>query len=148
MAERCSRGAGSESGRSGEQGEASSSGTRRVVPLRATSRPQPAAAPAWAGPPDEEAGGWIPQPPRGASASALAESVFPFGSELPFEPDAEAAAFLNAPRRPLAFHVAPFGTPPFGNPPSGPRSVFGGPLDPGRGAVEAPMWGPAYPAGA
>jgi hypothetical protein len=74
--------------------------------------------------------------------------VFPFGSELPFEPDPEAAAFLNAPRRPLDFYVAPFGTPPFGNPPTGgPRSVFGGPLE-SAGRPERPEWGPAYPAGA
>ncbi len=148
---------------------------RRVVALRPTSGPgfavapawataadaPPApgsrdrgasAAPGWAGPdggearPGGDAGGRGPAG-RGLSASALAESVFPFGSELPFEPDAEAAAFLNAPRRPLDFHVAPFGTPPFGNPPTGPRSVFGGPVESGRGD-DKPAWGPAYPAGA
>ncbi|HEY2225333.1 hypothetical protein, partial [Actinomycetospora sp.] len=62
MAERCSR----DSGRDG-----SGAGPRRVVALRTTSRPQPV-APAWAGPGDET--GWDPDPPRGASASALAES--------------------------------------------------------------------------
>jgi hypothetical protein len=123
---------------------------RRVVQLRPASRPQPA-APAWAG---GVTGGWSPEGPAPTSASALAESVFPFAAELPFEPDPEAAAFLNAPRRPLAFYVAPFGTPPFGNAPSGERSVFGGPAEAGaagisrRGVVEQPAWGPAYPAGA
>ncbi|MCD2192376.1 hypothetical protein LQ327_03055 [Actinomycetospora endophytica] len=119
--------------------------------LRTTSRPQPA-APAWAGG-HGEGTGWHPESQRGASASALAESVFPPDADLPFEPDAEAAAFLNAPRRPLGFYVAPFGTPPFGNPPSGgARSVYGGPLgpEPGDGAGHAgrPDWGPAYSAGA
>jgi hypothetical protein len=135
-----------------------------MVALRPTSGPAPA-APAWAA--GEELGaapGWASSDAPGAdngvagwrsaahapSASALAESVFPFGSELPFEPDPEAAAFLNAPRRPLDFYVAPFGTPPFGNPPTGDaRSVFGGPAERvGSPRVERPEWGPAYPAGA
>jgi hypothetical protein len=172
MAERCSRDTGSDSG---------GLGSRRVVALRTTSRPQPA-APAWAGGSDGVTG-WDPEPSRAAapaSASALAEAVFPRAGDLPldadgadafgadpfaadpferdapgrdpFEPDAEAAAFLNAPRRPLGFYVAPFGTPPFGNPPSGgARSVFGGPLvaEPDeRGAPGRPDWGPAYSAGA
>lgn len=125
-----------------------------MVALRTTSRPQPA-APAWAGP---VAAGWTPEPPRGASASALAQAVFPRDGDLsgerdpfepdPREPDPEAAAFLNAPRRPLGFYVAPFGTPPYGNPPSGGgRSVFGGPLE-GGAERGRPDWGPAYPAGA
>ncbi len=122
---------------------------RRMVALRPTSGPAPA-APARAATRGDDGS----RPAVGAgSASALAESVFPFGPELPFEPDAEAAAFLNAPRRPLDFYVAPFGTPPFGNPPtSGPRSVFGGPLDHDSSTrssrLERPQWGPAYPAGA
>ena len=120
--------------------------------LRTLSGPQPAAVPAWAGAPGGSTGGWIPDPPRGNSASALAESVFPLGADLPFEPDAEAAAFLNAPRRPLGFYVAPFGTPPFGNPPSGgEHSVFGGPIGSGSGddaSRERTHWGSAYPAGA
>jgi hypothetical protein len=78
--------------------------------------------------------------------------VFPREGDLPFEPDAEAAAFLNAPRRPLGFYVAPFGTPPFGNPPSGgAHSVYGGPPGPGAGDEHGSGrsgWGPAYPAGA
>lgn len=142
---------------------------RRVVALRTTSGPSRVVAPAWAAGPSaagapgwaaapdvgggtgEDTGGWSAA--RASSASALVESVFPFGAELPFEPDAEAAAFLNAPRRPLAFYVAPFGTPPFGNAPAGARSVFGGPAEAGsgaarRGAPSAPAWGPAYPAGA
>lgn len=127
---------------------------RRLVALRTASGPQPA-APAWAetaAPRDEpDVPGWASPAVVAPSASALAESVFPFGSELPFEPDPEAAAFLNAPRRPLDFYVAPFGTPPFGNPPTGgPRSVFGGPLE-GAGSAgrrERPEWGSAYPAGA
>jgi hypothetical protein len=160
---------------------------RRVVALRTTSGPARAVAPAWAAEscparggiprrtavpgwagdpavedaspdePGEGTGGWSAV--RAPSASALAESVFPFGSELPFEPDPEAAAFLNAPRRPLAFYVAPFGTPPFGTPPfdaaaGGERSVFGGPVEAEasgssrRGGVERPAWGSAYRAGA
>jgi hypothetical protein len=157
---------------------------RRVVALRTTSGPAravapawaaescparggmprraPSAAPGWAGDPDvgtaspdepgEGTGGWSAV--CAPSASALAESVFPFGSELPFEPDPEAAAFLNAPRRPLAFYVAPFGTPPFGSAAGGERSVFGGPVEAEaagsarRGAVERPAWGTAYRAGA
>lgn len=85
--------------------------------------------------------------PRPPSGGALAESVFPFGTELPFEPDPEAAAFLNAPRRPLSFYVAPFGTPPFGPGPGGPASTAG----PGAASTRlraTPDWGPAYPAGA
>jgi hypothetical protein len=147
---------------------------RRVVALRTTSGPARAVAPPWgagssssadwaADPgvretfPGDGTGGWHTAA-CASSASALAESVFPFGSELPYEPDPEAAAFLNAPRRPLTFYVAPFGTPPFGNAPSGHapagrRSVFGGPVEgePAgafRGPAAQPAWGPAYPAGA
>lgn len=138
MAERCSRDTGS---------DGSGPGPRRVVALRTTSRSHQV-APAWASPGD--ATGWDPEPPRGTSASAFAESVFPPEADPPVEPDAEAAAFLNAPRRPLGFYVAPFGTPPFGNPPSGGlRSVYGGPLG-ARAGHERPRpdWGPAYSAGA
>lgn len=135
---------------------------RRVVALRTTSGPSRVVAPAWAAGascPDEAPGwagvgdagegtGWW-SAARASSASALAESVFPFGAELPFEPDPEAAAFLNAPRRPLAFYVAPFGTPPFGNGPAGDRSASGNAAEvPRRGAAAPPAWGPAYPAGA
>jgi hypothetical protein len=174
MAERGSRGAGS--GSSGPEDTGHGAGAsplaarpRRVVALRTTSGPSRAVAPAWAagsssadGVPgwaadpdvgsafaDEGAGGWSAA--RASSASALAESVFPVGSELPYEPDPEAAAFLNAPRRPLSFYVAPFGTPPFGTAPTGPQSAFGGPTEAEpvrRRAVEQPAWGPAYPAGA
>ncbi len=161
-------------------GSAPAIGPRRVVTLRPTSPPRPAVAPSWAACPSRDAarrapsdlpewaeqhregtgdavpgdstGGWVPEPPRDNSASALAESVFPFGAELPYEPDAEAAAFLNAPRRPLGFYVAPFGTPPFGNPPTAvDRSVYGGPLGAGSGDEDGrgrPQWGSAYPAGA
>jgi hypothetical protein len=176
MAERGSRVAGSESSGPEDTGHGTgasprSARPRRVVALRTTSGPSRVVAPAWApgsapsdaapgwasgpdvdelAPGDGDGGGWSAA--RAPSASALAESVFPFGAELPFEPDPEAAAFLNAPRRPLSFYVAPFGTPPFGNTPSGPRSVFGGPVEgePARAArrVEQPAWGPAYPAGA
>jgi hypothetical protein len=178
MAERGSRNAGSDGGGPVDAGH-SAVGTvvrpRRLVSLRPASGPQ--AAPSWAGSSwsgsswsgssrsasggaetvdgeahDEPgAPGWAPAAAAAPSASALAESVFPFGSGLPFEPDPEAAAFLNAPRRPLDFYVAPFGTPPFGNPPTGgPRSVYGGPLEGSgsAGRLERPEWGPAYPAGA
>lgn len=146
MAERGSRDTGSDGGEVGHRGT-----SRRVVALRTLSRPQPAVAPAWAGAPGERTGAWSPEPPR--SAPSGGGSAFPSGAELPHAPDPEAAAFLNAPRRPLGFYVAPFGTPPFGNPPTGgDRSVFGGPLGPddgrGHGRRPGPAWGPAYPAGA
>jgi hypothetical protein len=175
MAERGSRVAGSES--SGPEDTGHGAGVsplaarpRRVVALRTTSGPSRVVAPAWAAgsssgdgapgwagdpgtgdaPPGEGTGRWSAA--RASSASALAESVFPFGAELPFEPDPEAAAFLNAPRRPLAFYVAPFGTPPFGNGPTGERSLSGGQAEASgtsrRAAVQQPAWGPAYPAGA
>jgi len=176
MAERGSRVAGSESSGPEDSGPGAgmsplSPQPRRVVALRTTSGPSRAVAPAWApgSSPSDAAPGWAGDPDvadepapdddggwsavRAPSASALAESVFPVGAELPFElpfePDPEAAAFLNAPRRPLSFYVAPFGTPPFGNAPAGPRSVFGGPVEGGtpRRAAQ-PAWGPAYPAGA
>ena len=175
MAERGSRVAGSESSGPEDSGHGagmspSSARPRRVVALCTTSGPSRAVAPPWApgSSPSDAAPGWAgdadvveePAPDddggwsavRAPSASALAESVFPVGAELPFEPDPEAAAFLNAPRRPLGFYVAPFGTPPFGNAPSGPRSVFGGPVEGPPSAtprrVARPAWGPAYPAGA
>lgn len=96
--------------------------------------------PAWAEP-GGATGAWTPSSSSGGADVAAPESPFPFGAALPFEPDPEAAAFLNAPRRPLAFYVAPFGTPPFGNPPST-RPSLGGAVG------GAPEWGPAYPAGA
>ena len=178
MAERGSRVGGSESSGPEDTGHGTTMSPpaarpRRVVALRTTSGPSRVVAPAWASgaSPSGEAPGWAADPDaveepddaadgggwsaaRASSASALAESVFPFGAELPFEPDPEAAAFLNAPRRPLGFYVAPFGTPPFGNAPAGQRSVFGGPVEgrpagaARRGAVGQPAWGPAYPAGA
>lgn len=159
MAERGSRIAGSEGSDPEDGAEVSppAARPRRVVALRTTSGPSRVVTPGWAAESSaaersaSAAPAWVAD---GSSAAALAESVFPFGSELPFEPDPEAAAFLNAPRRPLTFYVAPFGTPPFGNAPAGPRSVFGGPVEAEstgparRGAVEQPAWGPAYPAGA
>lgn len=176
MAERGSRTAGSDSSGPDDTGHGAGASPqaarpRRVVALRTTSGPSRVVAPAWATGSSSADGapGWAADPDVGgafagegtggasaarassASASALAESVFPFGSELPYEPDPEAAAFLNAPRRPLSFYVAPFGTPPFGNASTGPQSVFGGPVDAEparRRAVEQPVWGPAYPAGA
>ncbi|WP_285586553.1 hypothetical protein [Actinomycetospora sp. NBRC 106378] len=111
--------------------------------------------PAWAEP--GATGAWTPSSePSGSSASSSSSSsssesfpdvepLVPFGAALPFEPDPEAAAFLNAPRRPLAFYVAPFGTPPFGNPPPA-RPSLAGPVGGPLGG--APEWGPAYPAGA
>ena len=168
MAERGSRVAGSESSGPEDTGHGAevsplAARPRRVVALRTTSGPSRVVAPAWAGgsagdgapgwaDPGVGTSGWSGA--RASSASALAESVFPFGSELPYEPDPEAAAFLNAPRRPLAFYVAPFGTPPFGSAAGGERSVFGGPVEAEaggstrRGGVERPAWGSAYRAGA
>lgn len=93
--------------------------------LRTTSRARPA-APLRAGG-REQTAGWSPQHRSDGSVAAAAP---PTGGPA-VAPDPEAAAFLDAPRRPLGFYVAPFGTPPFGNPPSGGvRSVFGGPLGP------------------
>lgn len=137
MAERGSYGTTNDRGASGDGAAApGSSGMRRVVALRPTVRRSSDPVPAWA-----EAGGptgqWAP-----SDVPAREEPVSPFGGGLPFEPDPEAAAFLNAPRRPLAFYVAPFGTPPFGNPP--PRPALGAP----SGVASSPEWGPAYPAGA
>ncbi|MDL5155678.1 hypothetical protein [Actinomycetospora termitidis] len=134
MAERGSCEAGSDTvaagSEVGEVGEVSGMGSvSRMVTLRSTPRREPVAAPAWA---PAGTGAWSPE-------STGASSVLPAGVEVPFAPDPEAAAFLNAPRRPLGFYVAPFGTPPFGNPPSRPA--------PG-GSVDGPEWGPAYPAGA
>ncbi|WP_018334261.1 hypothetical protein [Actinomycetospora chiangmaiensis] len=119
-----------------------SSGVRRVVALRPAVRRPSEPVPAWAEP-GVATGAWTPSsvPSEGVAVPEV-EPLFPFGAALPFEPDPEAAAFLNAPRRPLAFYVAPFGTPPFGNPPS-PAAR------PTRGVPSgAPEWGPAYPAGA
>lgn len=131
-----------------------SPGVRRVVALRPTVRRPSEPVPAWAEP-GVATGAWTPSssapsssaPSSSASSSSASsepipdvEPLVPFGAALPFEPDPEAAAFLNAPRRPLAFYVAPFGTPPFGNPPSA-RPAVGMPS-------RAPEWGPAYPAGA
>jgi hypothetical protein len=159
MAERGSCVAGSDGGSEVDRWDRHPSGTprgRRVVTLHATSGPQQV-APFWASPdvPSSAVGDHddVPEPDRGAfpvssmPASTLAESVFPFGPDLPYDPDPEAAAFLNAPRRPLGFYVAPFGTPPFGNPPTGSaRSVYGDHVDAGRGS--GPEWGPAWSAGA
>ncbi|GAA4835494.1 hypothetical protein GCM10023201_25060 [Actinomycetospora corticicola] len=141
MAERGSCGTTHDRGASEDGGPVTgSSGVRRVVALRPTTRRPSEPVPAWAEP-GVATGAWTPSSTCAESpdVSDEVEGLVPFGVDLPFEPDPEAAAFLNAPRRPLAFYVAPFGTPPFGNPP-------GGAYRPAVGA--APQWGPAYPAGA
>lgn len=51
----------------------------------------------------------------GAALLPAAEPV----SDPPSAPAEGVEALLQAPRRPLRFYVAPFGTPPFGNPPGG-----------------------------
>ncbi|MCD2190217.1 hypothetical protein [Actinomycetospora soli] len=136
MADRSSCGTTNDRGVSEGGGTAAASLGRRVVALRPTVRRPSEPVPAWAGG-GAATGAWTPADVPAAEAPAV-EPLVPSGAALPFEPDPEAAAFLNAPRRPLAFYVAPFGTPPFGNPPTtAPRATVGG-----------PEWGPAYPAGA
>ena len=125
MAERasCNTSSGGPSGRSGAV-------VLRVVTRQPVGRRTESSAPEWA-PATAMTGGWSPD-----------EGLVPFGAELPFEPDPEAAAFLNAPRRTLDFYVAPFGTPPFGNA-AGNRRPDAEPVR--RGGTQ---WGQAYPAGA
>ncbi|WP_433800238.1 hypothetical protein [Actinomycetospora sp. CA-084318] len=137
MADRSSCGTTNDRGLSEDGGSAAALPGRRVVALRTTVRRPSEPVPAWAGG-GAATGAWSPADVPAAEAPVV-EPLVPFGAALPFEPDPEAAAFLNAPRRPLAFYVAPFGTPPFGNPPSAsaPRAAAGG-----------AEWGPAYPAGA
>ena len=130
MAERasCNTSSDGPSGRSGAV-------VLRVVTRQPVDRRPGSSAPAWA-PAASMTGGWSPD-----------EGLVPFGAELPFEPDAEAAAFLNAPRRTLDFYVAPFGTPPFGNAAGSLRSDAGPRSEPAaRGG--GTQWGQAYPAGA
>ncbi|MEJ2868896.1 hypothetical protein WCD74_14080 [Actinomycetospora sp. OC33-EN08] len=145
MAERGSCGAGSDT--VAADGEVGMGSVSRMVTLRPAPRPG-TSAPTWAAGPTT--GAWRPEATGAASVESVeslelvasAAPVLPPGVEVPFEPDPEAAAFLNAPRRPLSFYVAPFGTPPFGNPP--PRVVPGS----GSAARGGANWGPAYPAGA
>lgn len=139
MAERGSCGTTNDRGASEDGGPVGSPGVRRVVALRPTVRRPSEPVPAWAEP-GVATGAWTPSSEPSSEPFPDVEPLVPFGAALPFEPDPEAAAFLNAPRRPLAFYVAPFGTPPFGNPPSA-RPVRSAPS-------RAPEWGPAYPAGA
>lgn len=113
--------------------DGSSSGRSGAVALRVVTRRRvESSAPEWA-PGAAVTGGWRPDVSD--------------GPEWPFEPDAEAAAFLNAPRRTLDFYVAPFGTPPFGNAAGGRPTSAGLRPEPtaGRGGTQ---WGEAYPAGA
>jgi hypothetical protein len=145
MAERGSCGTSNDRGTSGDGGPVTgSSGSRRVVALRPAVRRPSEPVPAWAG---VGTGAWTPSEEFASEEFPPLEEfepLVPFGAALPFEPDPEAAAFLNAPRRPLAFYVAPFGCPPFGNPPAA------RPARPARRAPAggSPEWGPAYPAGA